>query len=312
MFICAVSHYIPKGRLSNKDFNFKSLSEEDIFRKTGILERSITSEGENTNTMAVKAADLLSQKYKNINDIDLIIGATYTPYDTISNLALIVQKSLNLTGIRAISISSSCSSFVSAVEVAEGYIASNKANKVLIIASEHNSAYNDLSDEVSGHLWGDGASAVLISKNRENDNDIEILDVSSKGLGDIGKGPEGVYLRPQEGGLKMPHGRDVYLNACIYMADETTSILEKNNYKIEDLNYFIPHQANNRIIDNVARNLKLKPEQTLLNISKIGNTGCASTPIVLSENWNKIEKDSLTVISVFGGGYTSGSILLRR
>jgi 3-oxoacyl-[acyl-carrier-protein] synthase-3 len=172
--------------------------------------------------------------------------------------------------------------------------------------------YNDETNEKSGHLWGDGAAAIFISKDRLNENEAKIVDVFSKGLGHIGKGPEGVYLRPKTEGLTMPFGRDVFLHACGQMIDALSNILSNNDLKMSDLNYIIPHQANKRIISNIAKQLQLDLDRFPGNIEYLGNTGCASTPIVLSEQWNTFNKGELISITVFGGGYSSGSFLVRK
>ncbi|MPN26623.1 3-oxoacyl-[acyl-carrier-protein] synthase 3 [bioreactor metagenome] len=180
------------------------------------------------------------------------------------------------------------------------------------MVSENNSAYNDTSDKTSGFLWGDGASAVFISNERCSDEDFEVLDVNTSGLGNIGKSTDAVCLKPGNGGLKMPYGKDVFQYACTYMIQETEQILQKNGIPHNQLNYFIPHQANARITDYVVKKLNLQPSQVLTNIEHFGNTGSASTPIVLSQNLRKFKQYDTIAISVFGGGYSSGAVLLKK
>jgi 3-oxoacyl-[acyl-carrier-protein] synthase-3 len=136
--------------------------------------------------------------------------------------------------------------------------------------------------------------------------------MNTTGLGHIGRSIDAVYARPRNGGIKMPLGRDVFQYACKYMVQETEQILKKNCIPLDKLNYFIPHQANARITDFVAKKLNLKPSQVLTNIEQLGNTGSASTPIVLSQNWKRFSKNDMIVISVFGGGYSSGAVLLKK
>jgi 3-oxoacyl-[acyl-carrier-protein] synthase-3 len=247
-----------------------------------------------------------------VKDVDLIVGATYTPYDTVGTLAHAVQRFFGIPEARAISVSSACSSFLSAMEIVEGYFATNKARKALVVASEHNSAYSDDSDVQSGHLWGDGAGAVFISKEKTSEEDIEVLDLNTTGLGHIGKGIEGVYLRPNEGGLKMPFGRDVFVNACKYMVSEVKDILKKNRLTLEEIVHLIPHQANSRIMAKLVEALGLHNGELIMNIEETGNTGCASTMIALSQSWKRFQKSELIVVTVFGGGYSSGAMLLRK
>ena len=314
MFINTITHYLPEKVIPNSFFKDKNgLSDEWITKRTGIKERRKTSPNENTNTMA---NDAIKKAIKNlpysISEIDLIVGATYTPFDTVVSIAHSVQNKFNINKAKALTITSACSSFVNAVEIVEGYFAMNKAEKALIIASEHNTAYYNEEDKQSGHLFGDGASAVFISKNKISDNDIQIIDIITEGLGNIGKAPEAVYLRPLNGGIKMPFGKDVFINANNYMISILTDILNKNNLTVMDLKYVISHQANIRIIEHIRKELKLTEEKMLVNIDKLGNTGCASTPIAFSENLNKFQKNDLIGITVFGGGYSNGAILLKK
>jgi 3-oxoacyl-[acyl-carrier-protein] synthase-3 len=198
------------------------------------------------------------------------------------------------------------------LEVADAYFATGRAQKALVIISENNSLYNNLSDPKSGFLWGDGAAAVFISNERYSDDDLEVVDINTRGLGNIGKNIDGVYLRPLDGGLKMPYGKDVFQQACTYMVEETEQLLAKNNLSVADINYLIPHQANIRIIDYVARSLNISKEQVLNNIEFLGNTGSASAAIVLAQNISTFKKGDKIVITVFGGGYSSGTALLKK
>jgi 3-oxoacyl-[acyl-carrier-protein] synthase-3 len=314
MILNSVAHYLPDIVIPNLHFFVKyGISDEDIVAKSGIRQRRRTQAVENTNSIAIEAANkVLSVLPFPIEEIDLIIGATYTPYDTVGTLAHAVQKQFNISNAKCFTVGSACSSFVNAVEIVDCYFANNKATKALIVIAENNSLYNDDSDKKSGFLWGDGAAAVILTKQRYSDNDFEILDVKTTGLGHIGRSIDAVYARPRGGGIKMPLGIDVFQYACKYMVQETEEILKKNGIPIEQLNYFIPHQANARITDYVMTKLNLKPSQVLTNIENLGNTGCASTPIVLSQNRERFKQNDLIVISVFGGGYSSGALLLKK
>ncbi len=313
MYINTLTHYLPIHKVLNSYFKDKNgLSEEWIVQRTGIKERRKAEQNENTNTMAIAAVEnALNKLPYSITDVDLIVGATYSPYDTVVSVAHTIQNKYKIKGAKALTVTSACSSFVNAVEIVEGYFAMNKSEKALVIVSEHNTAYSNDKDEQTGHLWGDGSSAIFISKKRISDTDIEIIDVKSEGLGDIGEALNAVCLKPLNGGITMPFGKDVFKNANIYMVSILESILAENNLSVDDLSYVIPHQANIRIIEYVAKQLKLEQERIIVNIDKLGNTGCASTPIALSQNRDKFKKDDLIGITVFGGGYSSGAMLLR-
>lgn len=314
MYINAISHYLPSTIVDNGHYTrVNGLSDDWIFRRSGIRQRTRAADSENTHTMAVDAiTPLIGKLPYQIADVDLIVGATYTPYDTVGTLAHAVQGHFNIPRAAVVTITSACSSFVNAVEIVEGYFATGKATKALVIASEHNLAYTDDADTVSGHLWGDGAGCVFVSAERCSPDDIKIIDVHTSGLGHIGKGVAGVYLRPSNGGLTMPHGRDIFVHACNFMATEAQQILEKNRYVLEDVDYLVPHQANARIIDRVAKTLGVDNSKVISHIEDTGNTGSASTVICLSQNWERFVKGDLIVVTVFGGGYSSGAMLLRK
>jgi 3-oxoacyl-[acyl-carrier-protein] synthase III len=314
MFINGASHYLPKKIIPNEYYrDLIGLSDEWIFKRSGIKNRTRAGAGENTNSMSIRAVKTgIDRMPYGTQDIDLIVGATYTPYDTVGTLAHAVQGHFDIPKARVLSISTACSSFLNAVEVVEGLFTLGKARYAIVVATEHNSAYSDDKDSQTGHLWGDGSAAVFLSKEQVSHHDMEVIAVNTSGLGHVGKGIEGISLRPNEGGIKMPHGRDIFTHATKYMVSETLEILEKNHFCVSDIAYFIPHQANSRIIDSVANGLGLHRDTLITNVEDIGNTGCASTAIALSQNWELFPPGRLVVMTVFGGGYSSGAMLLRR
>lgn len=246
-----------------------------------------------------------------ISEIDLIVAASYTPVDTVATLAHYIQKAFNIENTRALYLSTACSSFINAVEVVEGYFASGKASKALIIIAEHNTSYSDDKDTTSGHLWGDGSAALFLSNEACSDQDPRIIAVQTKGLATVGKGPQGVNLKPQKEGLRLPFGKDVYIYACQHMAKEIESILSDNQMHINDVSYIIPHQANVRIIKSVANSLHIDEKKMIINIDKYGNTGSAGAMIALSESRNIINRKNVVAVTVFGGGYSSGAMLIQ-
>jgi 3-oxoacyl-[acyl-carrier-protein] synthase-3 len=313
MYINALGHYLPEQLVPNSYFlNVNGLTEEWIYTRTGIKTRTKAAPEENTNTMSIEAVKAAMKNLPyDISEVDLIIVASYSPYDTVATIAHVIQSTFNINNAQAIYVSSACSSFINAVEIAQGYFALNKASKVLIVASEHNTAYSNESDEKSGHLWGDGSAALFLSKEPIQKNEGKIVDVLTRGLGNIGKSIEAVYLHPKEEGLLMPNGKDVYNQACKYMIDALSEISERNNIKVNNLDYIIPHQANMRIISYIAQQLKFDEEKIITNIQDLGNTGCASTLIGLSQNIDKIKPGDMVGFTVFGGGYSSGSMLVQ-
>ncbi len=245
-----------------------------------------------------------------LSTIDLIVGGTYTPHDTIVTLAHAVQHYVNVADIPVVSVSSACSTLLNALELVQGYFAMNKATRALVVVSDHNTAYNNERDTIAGHLWGDGAAALLVSKEPVGPNDVRIVDILTGGAATVGKATTGVTLKPVAGGIIMPNGRDVFQWACHYMAQVTRTIVERNGHQVADIDWLIPHQANARISRNVVKALGLPEERALSNIERLGNTGCAGAAIALAENYERVVASALTVITVFGGGYSYGAALL--
>ena len=200
---------------------------------------------------------------------------------------------------------------MNAIEVAECFFAAGKATKALIVASEHNTSYSNEADPMSGHLWGDGAVAVFVSKEKQADGEAEITEVFSRSLGTVGKSIDGVYLRPRTEGLVMPDGRDVFINASKYMCEALVEMTAKYGKTVHDLTYVVTHQANKRIVANVANQLDLAEDKFLNNIQELGNTGSPSSMIVVAQNWDLFKKGDLIGLSVFGGGYSSGGMLIQ-
>lgn len=313
MYINATGFYIPEERVPNQHFfELNGLTSEWIEQRTGIKTRSKARPDENINTMGLEAIrNALPKLPYDIKEVDLIVAASYSPYDTVATAAHVAQREFQIQEAKALYLSSACSSFVNALEVVEGYFAMGKATKALIISADKNSAYWNETDPKAGHLWGDAAAAYFISKERVTDHDAEIVEIMTQALACVGKGPDGVHLRPRDGGIDMPEGRDVFVQACTYMPKNAIHLLEKNGYSINDLSYFIGHQANLRIMMNISKQLNLPEEKFLHNIEELGNTGSVSSALVYAQNDARFKKGDLICITVFGGGYSAGACLIK-
>jgi 3-oxoacyl-[acyl-carrier-protein] synthase-3 len=315
VYIHQVAAYLPDYVVTNEHFTrLNGLASDWIIERTGIRERRKAGPGENTNTMAIEATRRALAQAPNFpaDTVDLIVGATYTPHDTIYTLAHAVQRDLGVNEIPVVSISSACSSLLNAIEIVEGYFAMGKASRAIVVVSEHNTAYNNEQDTMAGHLWGDGASTLLISKERLAPTDLRIAEVVTGGAAVVGKADEAVTLKPVEKGIVMPHGRDVFTHACTYMARVTEQLLERQHLTVADITYLIPHQANLRITKNVLKQLDMPAERAVSNIEQLGNTGCAGAAIGLGDTWNLLREGDRVIITVFGGGYSYGAMLLER
>lgn len=313
MYINATGFYVPEERVPNQHFfELNGLTSEWIEQRTGIKTRSKARPDENINTMGLEAIrNALPKLPYDIKEVDLIVAASYSPYDTVATAAHVAQREFQIQEAKALYLSSACSSFVNALEVVEGYFAMGKATKALIISADKNSAYWNETDPKAGHLWGDAAAAYFISKERVTDHDAEIVEIMTQALACVGKGPDGVHLRPRDGGIDMPEGRDVFVQACTYMPKNAIHLLEKNGYSINDLSYFIGHQANLRIMMNISKQLNLPEEKFLHNIEELGNTGSVSSALVYAQNDARFKKGNLICITVFGGGYSAGACLIK-
>ena len=313
MYINASGYYIPEERIPNEYFGeLNGLKSEWIMRRTGIITRSRAKPEENLHTMGLKAIrNALPDLPYDIKEVDLIISASYTPYDTVGTTAHVAQREFGIEKARAFYMSSACSSFFNALEVLEGHFATGKAQKALIIGGDKNSAYNNEDDPVSGHLWGDASVAFFVSKERVTVQDAQILDVFTQALGCLGKGPEAVYLRPYEGGLRMPDGQDIFMQACKIMPQNALYLLKRNGYTWDDISYFIAHQANMRILNNIIQQIPVPEKKILLNIEELGNTGSVSCVLAYAQNKERFRKDDLICMSVFGGGYSAGACLIK-
>lgn len=313
MYINTTGFYVPEGRIDNDYFlNVNGLTSDWILKRTGISTRSKAGDGENHNTMGLAAiADAINGLPYDVKEVDLIVSAAYSAYDTVATLAHIAQREYDIPDAKAVYASSACSSFVNGLEIIEGYFASGKANKALLVCSEHNTYYSNESDPKCGHLWGDGAVAFFVSKECLSENDIEIKAIYTRGLGNVSKGPEGVRLRPKEDGIAMPDGRDVFMHACKYMIQALDGVTGPFGLNIQDLNYIICHQANKRIVANIAHQLGLEDERFVNNIEELGNTGSASAPLVFAQKRAMFKKGDKIGFTVFGGGYSCGAFLIE-
>jgi 3-oxoacyl-[acyl-carrier-protein] synthase-3 len=304
---------VPSKRVSNDYFfEINGLTADWILKRTGIETRSKAGADETGVTMGLAATAKAIEKLSySVQDVDLIVSAGYTPEDTVGTLAHIVQREYNIRNARTMMVSTACSSFLNALEIVQGYFALGKATKALIICSEINSAYNNECDPKCGHLWGDAAIAMFVSKERITGNEPEILNITTRGLGHVGKGPAGVILSLRNGGLQMMYGKDVFSHAVQHMIEALKTVAGEINITVQDVDYVIAHQANMRIVSSMLHVMNIPEHKSLNNIKKYGNTGSASAFLVFMEHWHLYEKNMLIGITVFGGGYSSGAILIR-
>ena len=306
---------MPAGRVDNAQFSDLTGKDPEWFlARTGIESRSRASANESMISMGLDAVSrLLDKRSDALAGVDLIIGASYTPDDTLSTLPFHVQRDFGITDARVYFLSTACSSFISALELSRMMLTAGEATRALIIVSEHNSAYSDDADQFSGHLWGDGAAAIVVSQNKSGA--IFSVDyVRSRGVAGAGKGPKAITLKPALGtqGLQMAEGRDVFARACEHLVEEVRNAVARLKLHVSNIDWLVPHQANLRILTNVAKTLNLAMERCVVTVDKIGNTGCASIPISIEYALPKMQANDLIAAVAFGGGYSCGAAMLRR
>ena len=313
MYINATGFYVPSGRVDNEYFlNVNGLTDEWIYKRTGIKTRSKAAPDEGHNSMGLNAIEnALPQLPYDRKDVDLIVSASYSPYDTVATLAHVAQRKYDIRDAKALYVSAACSSFVNGLEIVDAYFASGKAKKAILVCSEHNTYYSNESDPKCGHLWGDAAVAFFLSADKVADTDMQIKEVFTCALGHIGKGPEGVILRPKEGGIEMPDGKDVFVNACQNLIYALEKVTNAQGMAPSGLDYIITHQANKRIVAQVEHQLGVPSDKFLNNIEELGNTGSASCALVFAQNRDRFKKGDKVGLTVFGGGYSCGAFLVE-
>lgn len=319
--LIAFGHCVANKVMTNDDLSkFVETSDEWISSRTGIRERRI-SEDKNTSDLCVETAKKLLERAKmEAEELELIIVATITPDYLTPSTACIVQGKIGAVNAMAFDLNAACSGFVYALGVAEKFIRCGTYKNIMVIGAETISKIVDWSDRSTCVLFGDGAGGVILSRNEEDKNCIIAEDMHSDGSGwqyitggiiplknTFVKAPEDINYS-----FEMD-GRGVFNFATKMVPKSVKLVLEKAELDFDDIKYIVPHQANTRIIEVVAKKLKLPLEKFYLNTDRFGNTSAASIPIALSEmnEKNLLQKGDKIIITGFGGGLTWGSVLIE-
>jgi 3-oxoacyl-[acyl-carrier-protein] synthase-3 len=321
--ITGVGHYVPDNILTNQELEkMVDTNDEWIVSRTGIKERRILDKDKGTSYMAVKAAKMvLEQTNTAADELDLILVATSTPDMLIPATAAFVQKELNATNCWGFDINAACCGFVYALATASQFIETGKHNKIMVIGVDKMSAIINYEDRNTCVIFGDGGGAALLESSNEDELGIEdyIFHLNGSGTEYLNL-PAGSSLFPasHETVDKKMHylfqdGKKIFKYAVTEMSNVSTKIMEKNKLTGKDIKLLIPHQANLRIIDAVAKKMGLTRDKVMINIEKYGNTTAGTIPIAMSEAYQKklMRKGDWIVISSFGAGFTSGSLLLK-
>lgn len=323
----SIGAYVPPYELSNFDLEkMVETSDEWIVKRTGIHTRHI-AKNETAGDMAAKAADLaISRSGISKEEIDAIICATITPdFFCMPSTACITAEKLGLNkGITAFDISAACSGFIYLLEIGSALIKSGAKKNVLIIGTEKLSSIVDWKDRATCVLFGDGAGATVLScmdnKNNEISKPYGIIDIHTASDGNKAellmtptKNSNIKDIADENLGFLHMKGNEVFKIAVQTLSNDVVKILKKNNVKPEEINLFVPHQANLRIIEAVKNRLNFTDNQCVVTVGKYGNTSSASIPIALNEAYEngRLKNGSLILLDAFGGGFTWGSALIR-
>lgn len=317
--IRGVGGYLPEKVLTNAELStMVDTSDEWIQQRVGIKQRHIAAEGQFTSDLAVEAArKAMAAAGVGIEDIDLIILATTTPDYTFPAAATLVQMKLGMRHGMAFDIQAVCSGFVYAVATADSYIKNGLANRALVIGAETFSRLLDWTDRTTCVLFGDGAGAVVVEKLELAEGEPE-RGVLSSALRSDGNHWDKLYV---DGGPSTTgttghvhmQGKEVFRHAVGKITDVVYDALEKAGYTVDDLDWFVPHQANRRIIDGAGAKLGLPPEKVVITVEQHANTSAASVPLALSVAVadGRIKAGDLVMIEAMGGGFTWGASLIR-
>ena len=311
--------YLPEKILTNDDLaKMVDTSDEWIVQRTGIRQRHIAAEGEVTSDLALEAARrALESAGLEAGDIDTIILATATPDNTFPATAVTVQARLGITGGAAFDLHAVCSGFVFALNTADAYIRTGLAKRCLVIGAETFSRILDWEDRTTCVLFGDGAGAVVVEaaegEGTNSDRGILTSHIRSDGRHKeklfVDGGPSGTGT---VGHVRM-EGREVFKHAVGMITDVIEDAYKATGLSSDDLDWFIPHQANKRIIDASAKKLNIAPEKVVTTVQLHGNTSAASIPLALdvAVRDGRVKRNDLLMLEAMGGGFTWGSVLLR-
>ncbi|WP_184443416.1 beta-ketoacyl-ACP synthase III [Rhodobium orientis] len=310
--------YLPEKTLTNDDLaKFVDTSDEWITQRTGIKERHIAAEGEWTSDLGhIAARRALDHAGMAPEEIDLIVLATSTPDNTFPAAAVSVQAKLGITEGCAFDVQAVCSGFVYALATADAYLRTGMAERALVIGAETFSRILDWEDRTTCVLFGDGAGALVLEATGEDAADGR--GVLSSQLRSDGRHKEKLYVDggPSStrtvGHLRM-EGREVFRHAVGMIADVIEAVLEAENVTADDLDWFVPHQANRRIIDASAKKLHIAPEKVVTTVEGHGNTSAASIPLAVdvAVRDGRIKAGDLVLLEAMGGGFTWGASLVR-
>jgi len=317
--LCGSGSYLPSRIVTNAEMATRvDTTDEWIVQRTGIRERRVAAEGETTSMIGLKAAqDALADAGMDASEIDLIIVATATPDHTFPATATQIQAALGITHGAAFDLQAVCSGFVFALATADKFIASGAAKAALVIGAETFSRILDWEDRTTCVLFGDGAGAVVL-KAGAGQGTLADRGVLTTHIRSDGRFMNKLYVDGGPGstktvGLLRMEGKEVFRHAVVNLAETVRHTFSETGLTGADIDWFVPHQANRRIIDATADKLGIGHERVVVTVDRHGNTSAASIPLALAEAHKdgRIKRGQLVLIEAMGGGFTWGSALIR-
>ncbi len=311
--------YLPERRVTNDDLaKIVDTTDEWVVERTGIHARHLAADGELTSHMALKAAQAaIANAGIDAQEIDTIILGTTTPDNTFPATAVTVQAELGLHHGAAFDVQAVCSGFVYALTIADSFIRSGQSKTALVIGAETFSRLLDWTDRTTCVLFGDGAGAVIVQAGEGEGTNAD-RGILTAHLHSDGRYKEKLYVdggpsSTQTVGHVRMEGRDVFRHAVVNIADAINESLAATGLTATDIDWFVPHQANKRILDGTAKRIGLPPEKVVVTVGEHGNTSAASVPLALDTALKdgRIKRGDLVLLEAMGGGFTWGSVLLR-
>ncbi|MCM1369212.1 MAG: ketoacyl-ACP synthase III [Candidatus Amulumruptor caecigallinarius] len=318
--ISGIASYVPEDILDNEMLSkMVDTNDEWITTRVGIKERRILKDPtKGSSYMGVKAVEKLIEETGIEKDsVDLLLCATSNPDYRFPSTASVILNNAGLTNTYGYDIQAACAGFIVTMQAARAYISSGLYKRIIVVAAEKMSSMTDYEDRATCPLFGDGAAALLIEPTDEPEGIVDgEFHVDGSGLphllmkaGGSARSASHETVDNREH-FVYQEGRIVYKNAVRDMLSSSQSVMKRNNLTVDDIDWFVPHQANLRIIEAVGGRIKIPEEKTLVNIQHYGNTSAASIPLCLDEYKNKLHKGDKIIMTAFGAGFTWGAMYL--
>lgn len=319
--ITGVGASIPKDVLTNEDLEkLVDTSDEWIMTRVGIKERHILKgEGKGVSVMGIEATkQLLEKTNTKPEEVEVLIFATTTPDYGFPSSAALVAEGCGIKNSLGFDVQAACSGFIYALEIGSNFIKSGRYKKVVVVAGDKMSSITNYKDRTTCPLFGDAVGAVMLEPTEEDfgivDTDLHLDGVGIPHLNMRGGGsayPSSIETISKDMHYVYQEGQPVFKHAVTKMANVSAEIAKKNNLTKDDINWFIPHQANIRIIEAAANRLGISEDKVIVNIEKYGNTSAGTIPVCLYEYESKFKKGDNIILAAFGAGFTWGSVYLK-